>query len=83
MDSFGNTHNYIAVFFKSTFYIFEEFFCIKSAFREINKERIVAFVLAGKGRGSSKPAGVTSHDLNNGYGFFFINAGIQSDLAYC
>ena len=83
MDSLGYTHNNITVFFKRLFYIGKEFFLVKICFRQINKQRIISFVFTCKCSCSSQPSCMTSHDLDDGYGFFFIYTGIQCNFTYC
>ena len=73
MDALGYTDDNVAVFLKGSINFLEKFLYIEIRFRKINEKWVVSGVFPGKGSCSGEPACVTSHDLDDGDGFFLIN----------
>ena len=80
-DPFGNTDSNIWCLFKSFFKVTIKAFQFKGNLRNVDKERVVLFIFAGKSRGRSEPSGMTSHDFNDRYGALLVNRSVEDDLA--
>ena len=70
VDSFGNGNDNGALFRCQVFHFFKEIVHIKWNLRKINQVRTVTVHIFRKCCGSSQPAGMTSHNLNDTYGWF-------------
>ena len=79
MDSLRYTDYDVAVFLEGSMNFLEKFFYIEIGFRKINEKRIVSDIFP-QSCCSGEPASVTSHDLDDGDGFFLIDAGVPGDL---
>ena len=82
-DSFGDTYDNVIIFFKCALQILCELFKFKRCFRKVNKKRVISFALSCQYAGSSKPAGMASHDFHNRDRFLLVYRSIQSDFTYC